>query len=199
MTTAAAQRATRPALIDTPVAAQRRWCLATGSSLALALGLGGTWAYSARAVAGAADGVAAAQGGAEAHFEVEHSDAQWRQLLSAEQYRVLRQEGTERAFTSPLNHEKRQGNFLCAACRLALFSSATKFDSGTGWPSFWQPLDHAVATTQDRSWGMTRTAVHCRRCGSHLGHVFDDGPPPTGLRYCMNGVALIFQATGESS
>ncbi len=133
------------------------------------------------------------------HFEVEHTEAEWRKLLSPEQFSVLRQEGTERAFTSPLNHEKRKGIFACAGCQLALFASATKFDSGTGWPSFWQPLDHAVETTVDRSFGWTRTAVECRRCGGHLGHVFDDGPQPTGLRYCMNGVALVFKPEGEKS
>ena len=127
-------------------------------------------------------------------FEVTHSDAEWRELLTAEQYDVLRHEGTERPYTSPLNHEKRAGTFACAGCNLALFSSETKFDSGTGWPSFWQPLDNAVDTRSDRSFGMRRTEVHCHRCGGHLGHVFEDGPKPTGLRYCMNGVAMKFTA-----
>ena len=126
-------------------------------------------------------------------FEVTHTDAEWRQLLTPGQYAVLRQEATERAFTSPLLHEKRHGIFSCAGCALDLFSSATKFDSGTGWPSFWAPLDRAVGTTDDSSFGRARTAVHCRRCGGHLGHVFDDGPKPTGLRDCMNGVALTFK------
>jgi peptide-methionine (R)-S-oxide reductase len=125
-------------------------------------------------------------------FEVTHSDAEWRTLLSPDQYDVLRQEGTERPYSSPLNHEKRQGTFACAGCNLALFSSETKFDSHTGWPSFWQPLPNAVGTRVDKSFGMTRTEVHCHRCGGHLGHVFDDGPKPTGLRYCMNGIAMTF-------
>ena len=122
-----------------------------------------------------------------------HSDAEWRKLLTREQYAVLRQSATERAFTSPLLHEARRGIFACAGCDRDLFSSTTKFDSGTGWPSFWAPLDKAVGTEEDRTFGMVRTAVHCSRCGGHLGHVFDDGPKPTGLRYCMNGVALSFK------
>lgn len=122
-----------------------------------------------------------------------HSDSEWHSLLSDEQYAILRDEGTERAYTSPLNDEHRNGTFACAGCDLALFSSATKFDSRTGWPSFWAPLEHAVATRQDRSFGMSRNEVHCRRCGGHLGHVFDDGPKPTGLRYCMNGLAMTFK------
>ncbi|HVY04943.1 MAG TPA: peptide-methionine (R)-S-oxide reductase MsrB [Burkholderiales bacterium] len=125
-------------------------------------------------------------------FEVTHTEAEWRKLLTPSQYTVLREEGTERPFTSPLNNEHRAGTFACAGCKLPLYSSKTKFDSGTGWPSFWAPLDKAIGTTDDRSYGMTRTAVHCRRCGGHLGHVFNDGPPPTGLRYCMNGVAMTF-------
>ncbi|MGJ3647487.1 peptide-methionine (R)-S-oxide reductase MsrB [Sphingomonas sp. GlSt437] len=125
-------------------------------------------------------------------FEFQLSDAEWRKRLSPEAYRVLRQEDTEYPFTSPLLKEHRAGTFICAGCALPLFSSKTKFDSGTGWPSFWQPLPHAVATHTDSTLGMTRTEVHCRRCGGHLGHVFDDGPQPTGLRYCMNGVALKF-------
>ena len=125
-------------------------------------------------------------------FEIEKSDAEWRQSLSPAQYKVLRQHGTERPYTSPLNAEKRKGTFVCAACDLPLFSSATKFESGTGWPSFYAPLADAVGTSDDRSLLMLRTEVHCRRCGGHLGHVFDDGPPPTGKRYCMNGVAMKF-------
>ncbi|MFT3816837.1 MAG: peptide-methionine (R)-S-oxide reductase MsrB [Rubrivivax sp.] len=135
----------------------------------------------------AAAAAEAAQG-----FEVSYTDAQWRARLTPQQYAVLRMEGTEPAGTSPLNHEHRAGSFACAGCALPLFSSKTKFDSGTGWPSFWAPLDKAVATHSDRRYGMLRTEVHCRRCGGHLGHVFDDGPRPTGLRYCINGLALAF-------
>jgi len=112
---------------------------------------------------------------------------------------VLRKHGTERAFTSPLDKEYGAGTYACAGCDLPLFTSTTKFNSGTGWPSFYQPLDNAVGTTTDRAWGMLRTEVHCRRCGGHLGHVFDDGPKPTGLRYCMNGVALKFMPDKKSS
>jgi peptide-methionine (R)-S-oxide reductase len=130
---------------------------------------------------------------AAAKFEVTHTDAEWRQLLTPDQYQVLRKEATERPFTSALDHEQRAGIFACAGCGLDLFSSTTKFDSRTGWPSFWKPLDKAVNETIDSSIGMMRTAVSCHRCGGHLGHVFDDGPRPTGLRYCMNGVAMTFK------
>jgi peptide-methionine (R)-S-oxide reductase len=128
------------------------------------------------------------------------TDAEWHKRLDSQQYDVLRKHGTERAGSSPLNHEKRKGTFACAGCDLPLFASDTKFESGTGWPSFYQPLPKAVGTTSDRSFFMTRTEVHCSRCLGHLGHVFDDGPPPTGLRYCMNGLALKFepQANGSS-
>ena len=127
-------------------------------------------------------------------YEVTKSDAEWKKQLSPAAYDVLRQEGTEAPFTSPLNNEHRKGVFACAGCALDLYSSDTKFDSGTGWPSFWKPLDKAVKTMTDNRLGMRRTAVSCRRCGGHLGHMFDDGPRPTGLRYCMNGVAMTFKA-----
>jgi peptide-methionine (R)-S-oxide reductase len=135
----------------------------------------------------------ARRAGAAAAFEVTHTDAEWRALLTKEQYAVLRHEATERPYSSPLDHESRRGTFACAGCGLDLFSSTTKFDSHTGWPSFWAPLDKAVINARDNSLGMERTAVSCRRCGGHQGHVFDDGPKPTGLRYCMNGVAMTFK------
>ena len=125
-------------------------------------------------------------------FPVVKSDADWQRELPSDSYRVLHKHGTEPPGSSPLNNEKRKGTFACAGCDLPLFSSETKYESGTGWPSFWQPLANAVGTSVDKAFFMTRTEVHCRRCGGHLGHVFDDGPKPTGLRYCMNGVALKF-------
>jgi peptide-methionine (R)-S-oxide reductase len=126
-------------------------------------------------------------------FKVSHSSGEWRQLLGRERYAVLREAATERPFSSPLNNEHRNGLFVCAGCDQPLFRSSTKFDSGTGWPSFWRPLTHAVITRPDRSLMMVRTEVLCSRCGGHLGHVFEDGPKPTGLRYCMNGLALKFR------
>lgn len=126
-------------------------------------------------------------------FEITRSVEEWRAVLTPGQFRVLREHGTERPWTSPLVKEHRRGTYHCAACDLPLFPSDTKFESGTGWPSFWKPLDGAVGTAIDRSLFATRTEVHCRRCGGHLGHVFGDGPPPTGRRYCMNGVALTFR------
>jgi peptide-methionine (R)-S-oxide reductase len=128
-------------------------------------------------------------------FEVTKTEAQWRKILTSTQFAVLRKQGTERAGTSPLTDEHRKGKFACAGCNLALFTSETKFESGTGWPSFYAPIANAVKTSVDSSFGATRTEVHCRRCGGHLGHVFEDGPKPTGLRYCMNGVAMKFIPT----
>ena len=125
--------------------------------------------------------------------------SEWKALLPPASFNVLFEEGTERAGTSELNNEKRAGTFICAACFQPLFDSASKYESGTGWPSFYKPLDHAVATTVDTSYFMVRTEVHCARCGGHLGHVFADGPKPTGLRYCMNGVAMSFKPTGAGS
>ncbi len=145
-------------------------------------------------VAGLMGGMAAFAGGARAiGYEVSKSDAEWQKQLSPAAYRVLRHQDTEAPFTSPLNNEHRKGIFACAGCALDIYSSDTKFDSGTGWPSFWKPLAGAIATNRDTSDFMVRTEVHCRRCGGHLGHVFDDGPKPTGLRYCMNGVAMTFK------
>ena len=161
---------------DMPMMTRRH--LIAGGVAAVVAGFGAAWR-------------AAGAGGA-ATFEVTHTDAEWRKRLTRDQYEVLRHEETEAPFSSPLEHEKRPGTFACAGCDLPLFSSTTKFDSGTGWPSFWAPLEKAVITARDISLGMVRVAVSCHRCGGHLGHVFDDGPRPTGLRYCMNGVAMIF-------
>jgi peptide-methionine (R)-S-oxide reductase len=155
----------------------RRMFLAGAGSLAVIAGL-----YLLRRPTGAA----------ERSFEIQKTEAEWRGILSPAQFDVLRRHATEAPGSSVLNHEKRDGTFACAGCELPLFSSATKFESGTGWPSFYRPLPGSVETSEDRTFLMTRIEVHCRRCGSHLGHVFDDGPPPTGLRYCMNGVALKF-------
>jgi peptide-methionine (R)-S-oxide reductase len=129
-------------------------------------------------------------------FPVTRTDAEWRQMLTPEQYEVMRGHGTELPGSCALNHEKRAGTFTCAGCGQPLFISKMKFESGTGWPSFNDPLPGAVETSEDKSHGMVRTEVHCSRCGSHLGHVFPDGPPPTGLRYCINGVAMNFNPTG---
>lgn len=127
-------------------------------------------------------------------FEVRRSPAEWRRQLGAERFHILREGGTEVPYTSPLLKEHRRGTFVCAGCALPLFSSTTKFESGTGWPSFYAPLPRAVAETRDSTLGMVRREIHCRRCGGHLGHVFDDGPKPTGLRYCMDGLSLGFHA-----
>jgi peptide-methionine (R)-S-oxide reductase len=127
-------------------------------------------------------------------FPVTYTDGEWRKRLSAAQYRVLRRQSTERPFTSPLNREHRDGVFKCAGCGRELFASRTKFESATGWPSFSRPIEGAVGTSVDRSWLLVRMEVHCAECGGHLGHVFEDGPQPTGLRYCINGVALTFEA-----
>ena len=130
---------------------------------------------------------------ASGRFEVTRSEAEWKSMLSALEYKVMRRDGTERAFTSPLNDEKRAGTYLCRGCALPLYSSEHKFDSGTGWPSFWQALPNAIGTRPDRVLLVLRTECHCRRCGSHLGHIFDDGPQPTGKRHCINGVSLTFR------
>ncbi|HEX8443412.1 MAG TPA: peptide-methionine (R)-S-oxide reductase MsrB [Allosphingosinicella sp.] len=154
-----------------------------------ALGLGGA------AIVGAA---ATLTFGRQSHaapgkFEVSYTDAEWRKRLNPRVYAVLRKENTEPAGSSPLNKEKRRGTYHCAGCDLPVYSSAQKFESGTGWPSFWKPLPNAIGTREDNQLFISRTEVHCRRCGGHLGHVFDDGPKPTGLRYCMNGLALKFR------
>ena len=170
---------------------RREFSRATAS---LAVTLGGTLGGGASALST----VAKAAGPAGEKFEIMKTDDEWKKLLTKEQYAVLRKHGTERAGTSPLDKIYAPGTYNCAGCDLPLFTSDTKFDSGTGWPSFYQPIENAVGSTVDSSFFMTRTEIHCRRCGGHLGHVFADGPKPTGLRYCMNGVAMKFvpKATG---
>jgi peptide-methionine (R)-S-oxide reductase len=141
----------------------------------------------------------AAPARAEEAFEITKTDAEWKAILSEAQYLVLRAEETERPNTSPLNAEKRDGLYHCAGCDLAVYSAKAKYDSGTGWPSFWEPLPNSIGTKEDNTLFSTRTEVHCGRCGGHLGHVFDDGPEPTGKRYCMNGVAMTFKPAASSS
>jgi peptide-methionine (R)-S-oxide reductase len=169
---------------------RRHFFLTGGAALAALVALP-QWRALAASVTGemsAADAATAAN----EHFDVTLTDAAWHERLTPEQFAVLREADTERPYSSPLNHEHRAGLFACAGCSMQLFSSRTKFDSHTGWPSFYAPLEHAVATRDDHSFNTTRTEVHCSRCGGHLGHVFDDGPQPTGLRYCMNGLAMTF-------
>ena len=161
----------------------------------LLLGAAGTVA----ALFGMRWGAATTDASPAAKFEVEKTDAEWRAQLTPQQYEILRKHGTERPWSRPLLKEHRKGIFACAGCDLPLFSSDTKFDSGTGWPSFWQPPDNAIGRTEDRSYGMTRIEVHCRRCGGHMGHVFDDGPKPTGLRYCIDGFGLVFKPSAASA
>jgi peptide-methionine (R)-S-oxide reductase len=132
-------------------------------------------------------------------FEIEKTEAEWRAQLTPAQYHILREQGTEPPWSSPLLKEHRKGTFACAGCDLPLYASETKFESGTGWPSFYQPLENAVGKTEDRTFGMKRVEIHCRRCGGHLGHVFEDGPKPTGLRYCMDGLALVFHPATPSA
>lgn len=144
-------------------------------------------------------GKARAEKAAAKKFEIEKTPEEWKRQLSPAQYHILREQGTEPAYSSPLNNEHRKGTFACAGCDLPLYASETKFESGTGWPSFYDHLPNAVGTTTDRSYFMVRTAVHCSRCGGHLGHVFNDGPKPTGLRYCMDGLALNFKPAAASA
>lgn len=158
--------------------------------------LGGIGALTAGILgAGAVRQASGGDGAEQGRFPYQLTEDEWRRKLTPEQFRVLRGHGTERAGTSPLNAEKRAGTFTCAGCDQPLFETATKYESGTGWPSFWKPLDGGVGTTEDRSLFMVRTEVHCANCGGHLGHVFPDGPEPTGLRYCMNGIAMQFRTT----
>ncbi len=167
---------------------KKRYFLGSGAAF-----LGTAWFL--RSLSGSQSTATASAETLKGKFEITKTEAEWRKVLTPEQFYVLRQQGTERAGTSPLDREYRQGIFSCAACDLPLFNSATKFNSGTGWPSFYAAIADATKTTTDTAFLMTRIEVHCRRCGGHLGHVFDDGPAPTGDRYCMNGVALKFRPT----
>jgi peptide-methionine (R)-S-oxide reductase len=175
--------------VTSPIA-RPHWPALTRRQLLLGTGVLGVLAGSGALTALSASGAPNASGDT---FPVHHTDDEWRHLLTPQQYDVLRNAGTETPYSSPLNDEHRSGTFTCAGCGQDLFSSTTKFDSGTGWPSFYKPLDGAVLGRPDNSEGMSRTEVLCNRCGGHLGHVFDDGPPPTGLRFCMNGVAMGFR------
>lgn len=164
----------------------KRSFLASGASLAALAGVAATFGLNRAQSAASGD-----------TFEITKTADEWRRILAPDQYAVLREHGTERAGTSPLLNEHRKGTFNCAGCDLPVYSSDTKFESGTGWPSFWAAMDGAVGTSEDTKFFMTRTEVHCARCGGHLGHVFDDGPPPTGKRHCINGVALLFRPEGQ--
>ena len=167
-------------------ALNRRWVLMGGTALAAALAAP---LITARLSGALGEGYGPVPG----NFEVTHTEEEWLAILGPEAYHIMREQGTERPFSSALLDEKRAGIYHCAGCDLPLFASETKYDSRTGWPSFWQPLDNAVGTFIDTYLGIPRTEVHCRRCGGHLGHVFEDGPPPTGLRYCMDGLSLKFE------
>jgi peptide-methionine (R)-S-oxide reductase len=167
---------------------RRRWLLGAAGVAVVGAAGAGAWRW-----------VAASQVAA-GSFEIERSAEEWRRLLTPAQFGVLRKHGTEQPFSSPLDAEKREGTYACAGCDLPLYASETKFESGTGWPSFYAPLPDAIGASEDYTMLIKRTEVHCRRCGGHLGHVFEDGPPPTGLRYCMNGVAMVFHpATPQTS
>ncbi len=165
---------------------RREFLLGSAGALTVAGGAATLWMARTTSPAAAA---------AEGNFEITKTEEEWRAILTPAQYAVLREEDTERAFSSPLDKEKRAGVFTCAGCDLPLYSSAAKYDSGTGWPSFWEALPNAIGVREDRSFFMVRTECHCRRCGGHLGHIFDDGPPPTGKRHCINGVSLNFKPT----
>ena len=165
----------------------KRQFLVSGVSFAALAAIAGKFAFGP-----------AANAKSEGSFAITKTEEEWRKILTPEQYAVLREQGTEVAGTSPLLAEKRSGVYHCAGCDLPAYSSETKYESGTGWPSFWAAIDGAVGTQEDNSFFMTRTEVHCSRCGGHFGHIFDDGPPPTGKRHCLNGVALAFRPSASS-